>query len=298
MGQPIIDTTSASMTPRAGILQRWAARGFSAADLLNALQPRRGWQLHADIPYRAGPRGLLDVYAPADQPQAPAPTVVFFYGGSWQSGARDIYRFVGASLAAQGIVTVVPDYGVYPQARYPEFLEDAAKATRFIRDNAARWNANPAHIVAMGHSAGAYIAAMLAFDGRWLAGVGLNPRSDIAGFVGLAGPYDFLPIVDPVLQDIFGGSDRIDTQPIRYVGDAAPPSLLIAPGRDKVVSPGNTTRLAAHIRSLRGAVTERHYARIGHLGLIGAFSPLLRFLAPVFTEVAAFARNPRGTAKP
>lgn len=294
MESSAVETMSESTSRRVGLIRRWVERGFSAADLLNALQPRKGWQVEDGIAYRPGPRGMFDVYRPAGRSETPAPVVVFFYGGSWQSGSRDLYRFVGASLAAQGIVTVVPDYTVYPQARYPDFLEDGAKALRFARDNAARWGGDPARLVAMGHSAGAYIAAMLTFDKRWLGGLGLDPIDHIAGFVGLAGPYDFLPIVDPVLQHIFGGSDRIDTQPIRYVGHRAPPSLLVAPSSDRVVSPGNTSRLAAHIRSLRGKVTERHYPRISHLGLIGAFSPLLRFLAPVLDDVADFARNPGG----
>lgn len=289
---PAIQTSSAPW--RGGLIRRWAARRFSAAGILNALQPRHGWQLHSDIPYRPGPRGLLDVYTPTGRFETPAPLVVFFYGGSWQSGSRQIYRFVGASLAAQGIVTVVPDYSIYPQARYPDFLEDAAKAVRFARDKAGHWNGNPNHLVVMGHSAGAYIAAMLTFDKRWLGGVGLDPAANISGLCGLAGPYDFLPIVDPILQDIFGGSDPIDTQPIRYVTHGAPPSLLIAPRKDGIVSPGNTRRLAAHIRGRRGKVRELHLPRVGHLSLVGAFAPALRFRAPVLAEVSNFVRDPAG----
>lgn len=238
---------------------RLAKRGFSASGILNALQPRDGWELHADIAYQPGPRGLLDVYTPPTSTETPAPLVIFFYGGSWQGGAREIYRFVGASLARQGFVTVIPDYRVYPRARYPDFLADAAQAVYFARDNAPRWGGDPRHLVVMGHSAGAYIAAMLTFDKRWLGSVDLDPVTDIAGFAGLAGPYDFLPIVDPILQTIFGGSDRTDTQPIRYVRHGAPPSLLVAPRKDRVVSPGNTRRLAAHIRGHRSRVKEVHY---------------------------------------
>lgn len=294
MGSRAIETPSGSMTRQVGPIRRWAARGFAAADMLNAVQPRQGWQLHADIPYRAGPRGMLDVYTPAAGPDEPVPAVVFFYGGSWQSGSRDIYRFVGASLAASGIAAIVPDYSIYPGARYPDFLEDGAAAVRFVHDNAERWQIDRDRLVLMGHSAGAYIAAMLAFDKRWLGGVGLDPGDDIAGLAGLAGPYDFLPIVDPVLREIFGGSDRIDTQPIRYFGHDAPPALLIAARRDHLVSPGNTRRLAEQIRSRRGHVIERHYGRVGHLSLIGAFAPLLRFLAPVLADVTGFVRDPSG----
>lgn len=276
------------------MIRRYVPRRFSAAGVLNALQPRGGWRLHADIPYQPGPRGLLDVYTPAVSSGTPAPLVVFFYGGSWQSGSRESYRFVGASLASQGFVTVIPDYRIYPQARYPDFLADAAQAVGFAREHAARWNGNPRHLVVMGHSAGAYIAAMLTFDKRWLGNVDLDPHSDVAGLAGLAGPYDFLPIVDPALQHIFGGSDRIDTQPIRYVRHGAPPSLLVAPRTDRVVSPANTRRLAAHIRGHRGRVKELHYPKVGHLSLVGAFAPALRFLAPVLTDVSAFIRNPAG----
>ncbi|HWK96862.1 MAG TPA: alpha/beta hydrolase [Pseudolabrys sp.] len=269
-------------------------RRVSAAGILNALQPRDGWQLHADIPYQPGPRGLLDVYMPISRSGPPAPLVVFFYGGSWQSGARETYRFVGASLASQGFVTIIPDYRVYPQGRFPDFLADAAQAVHFARNNADRWGGNPRHLVVMGHSAGAYIAAMLTFDKRWLGGVDLHPSTDIAGLAGLAGPYDFLPVVDPILQTIFGGADRIDTQPIRYVTHGAPPALLVAPRKDSVVSPGNTKRLAAHIRGHRNRVKELHYPKVGHLSLVGAFAPALRFLAPVLADVSDFIRNPAG----
>ena len=290
MASPAIN--SAPGRRPSGLIRRCVSQRFSAAGILNALQPRDGWRLQADIPYQPGSRGALDVYMPETHSDMPAPLVVFFYGGSWQSGVRETYRFVGASLASQGFVTVIPDYRVYPQVRYPEFLADAAQAVQFARKNAGRWGGDPSRLFIMGHSAGAYIAAMLTFDKRWLGSVDLDPSRDIAGLAGLAGPYDFLPVVDPVLQTIFGGSDRIDTQPIRYVTHGAPPSLLIAPRKDGMVSPGNTRRLAAHIRGHRNRVTELHYPKVGHLSLVGAFAPTLRFLAPVLADVSAFIRDP------
>src|SRR4029450_12032782 len=132
-----------------------------------------------------------------------------------QRGSRDLYRFVGASLAAQGIVTGVPDYSIFPPARFPMFVEDAARAGRFAHDNAPQWGGDPARLVLMGHSAGAYIAAMLSFDPQWLWQVSLNLQTDLAGFIGLAGPYDF--------RTIFGGANRAETQPISFVtGKEAP----------------------------------------------------------------------------
>ena len=289
--------TSDMRTPaadrRIDAIRPWRPRSLSPADLLNFLSPRGGWQAHSDIAYGRGPRRMLDVYRPDTSEDAPV--VVFFYGGSWQSGERSLYRFVGASLAARGIVAVIPDYTIYPEARYPNFLDDAAQAVRYVRDNAKVWGGAPRRIVLMGHSAGAYIGAMLAFDSRWLERVDLEPARDLAGMIGIAGPYDFLPIVDPVLQEIFGGPARIETQPIRYVTADAPPALLIAPRRDKIVSPGNTKRLAAQIRAFGSKVDERTYRGVGHLSVLGALAPPLRFLAPVLDDVATFVQSATGS---
>lgn len=278
--------------PDTDAIHPWRSHGFSPADLLNFLAPRRGWRALPDIAYGRGPRRMLDVYRP-DAGDA-APVVAFFYGGSWQSGDRSLYRFVGATLAARGIVAVIPDYTVFPDARYPGFLEDASQAVRFVRDHAGGWGGDPRRLMVMGHSAGAYIGAMLAFDRRWLVEVGLEAGRDLAGMIGLAGPYDFLPIVDPVLQEIFGGPSRIETQPIRYVTAEAPPALLIAPKRDRIVSPGNTVRLAAQIRTFGSKVEERHYPRVGHLSVLGALSRPLQFLAPVLDDVTAFVTGTQG----
>jgi len=145
-----------------------------------------------DLTYASEDRGHFDVYAPP-RPSPRTPVAVFLYGGSWQSGDKALYRFVGRSLASRGIITVIPDYRVYPEVRYPAFLRDNARAVAFAKQHAAEWGGDPGRLFLIGHSAGAYNAAMLALDRRWLGEVGLDPRRDLAGFVGLAGPYDFLP---------------------------------------------------------------------------------------------------------
>ena len=271
---------------RPRLRERWAERGFSAADLLNLWTPAGRFQHHKSLAYGNAPRQQLDVYRPRRGDRAPM--VVFFYGGSWQSGARDLYAFLGASLAAQGIVTVVPDYSVYPAARFPAFLEDSARAVAFARTHASEWGADPERLVLMGHSAGAHIAAMLACDPQWLAAAGLDAHRDLAGLIGLAGPYDFLPIESRVLQAIFGGPGRAETQPISFVSGREPPALLITAQRDVLVEPGNSKRFAARIREMGGRVEERSYGRVNHFTLIGAFAPGLRLLAPVLRDVDAF----------
>jgi acetyl esterase/lipase len=259
--------------------------GCSPATPLNFFAWTHGVEITRSFPYGEGARRTLDIYRPVDA--AAAPVVVFFYGGSWQSGSKSIYQFVATALARRGYVTIVPDYRVYPEVRYPEFLDDGARAVRWAKDNAARFGGDPQKLFVMGHSAGAYIAAMLALDGRWLQQVSLAPDRDIAGLIGIAGPYDFLPL-DGTLKTIFGGSNVAETQPIAHVARGAPPAFLATGVHDGTVDPGNSRRLAAKLRAAGDQVTLATYSWVGHLSLIGAFALPLRFLAPVLQDVDGF----------
>jgi acetyl esterase/lipase len=261
---------------------------LSPVAILNALAPRPGVTQVADLSYADGPRHEVDIYAP--NPVRPdAPIVVFFYGGGWEDGDRRIYRFVGATLAAHGVVAVIPDYRVYPAARFPDFIEDGAHAVAWARLHAPAYGADPARLFLMGHSAGAQIATLLSLDATWLAKVGLDPARDIAGTIGLAGPYDFLPLDTPTLKAIFGPSQTwARSQPINYVTAHAPPMFLAAPRSDDSVDPGNTRRLAARLRASGDTVVERTYRFVGHRTLMGAFAAPFTFLAPVRADVLGF----------
>jgi acetyl esterase/lipase len=260
--------------------------GCSPADTLNFLAWRHGIEITRSAAYGAGARQTLDIYQPGGA--TGSPVIVFFYGGSWQSGDKATYLFVAAALARRGYLTVVPDYRVYPEVRYAGFLEDGARAVRWAKDNAARFGGDPNKLFVMGHSAGAYIAAMLALDGRWLQEVDLAPDRDIAGLIGVSGPYDFLPLRDGTLKVIFGGANEPATQPISHVAPGAPPALLVTGRRDGIVDPGNSSRLAARLRAAGNDATVETYPWVGHLSIIGTFALPLRFLAPVLRDVDAF----------
>jgi acetyl esterase/lipase len=267
--------------------------GCSPAAPLNFLAWSHGVEITRSIAYGEGTRRTLDVYRP--KAATAAPVVVFFYGGSWQSGHKEIYLFVAAALARRGYVTVVPDYRVYPEVRYPDFLDDGARAVRWAKDNAARFGGDPQKMFVMGHSAGAYIAAMLALDDRWLQKVDLAPERDIAGLIGISGPYDFLPLTG-TLRTIFGGANVPATQPISHVSAGAPPALLVTGERDGMVEPSNSSRLAARLHAAGDDATVLTYPWVGHLTIIGAFARPLRFLAPVLHDVDAFiAKTVQGT---
>jgi acetyl esterase/lipase len=238
------------------------------------------------VAYAEGERHTLDVYRPRSA--TAAPVVVFFYGGGWRSGYKELYRYAGKALARRGYLAVLPDYRIYPQALYPDFLDDGAQALRWGKDHAEKFGGDADKIFVMGHSAGAHIAAMLAIDATWLSKVGLVPGRDIAGLIGLAGPYDFLPLKDDVLSTIFGGANRPETQPIGHVAAGAPPALLLSGGKDDVVGAGNSTRLAERLRAAGNVATAVIYPRIGHYLIVAALAPLLRLLVPVLRDAEAF----------
>jgi acetyl esterase/lipase len=199
-----------------------------------------------------------------------------------------MYRFVGAALAKRGVVTVVPDYRLYPEARFPAFMEDAAAAVAWTLGHAASFGGDSRHIFFMGHSAGAQIATLLALDTHYLRAAGADP-STIAGVIGLSGPYDFLPLTSPALKAIFGPEETWPlSQPIDFVTPSAPPMLLATGDSDDTVRPGNTERLAARLRLANVDVVERHYPDLGHELAIGAFASPLAFFAPVRHDVLQF----------
>lgn len=258
--------------------------GCSGPDVLNALTPNSGYVLKPDIPYGDGPRQRLDLYLPDKAAESVAfPTIVFFYGGSWQTGAREDYRFVGEAFASLGYQVAIPDYRLYPEARFPEFLKDSAAAVAWAKANSA----GPLFLA--GHSAGAYNAAMLALDARWLADVGLDPASDVAAVATLAGPFDFLPLTSPALKEIFGPEDgREATQPINYVSPTAPPFFLATGPDDETVLPKNSVRLSEALAAAGGSAELRYYDRVGHLTIVAALAKPLRFLAPARADFHTF----------
>lgn len=287
-------------TPR----RRWLAalgllpllQACSPLRVINALVPSGTHRFTADLAYGPDARQRLDVYQP-DPPHADAPLVVFFYGGSWSGGRRQDYRFVGEALASRGIVTVVADYRLSPQVRYPVFVQDSALALRWAVDRATDLGASPQRVYAVGHSAGAYNAAMLALDPRWLGAVALTPER-LAGWVGLAGPYDFLPIGVPEVRVAFEWPNTpTDSQPLFHARRAgpgrSPRALLLAARNDTLVDPQRNTQALASTLAQQGVAVELELLdRVSHTTLIGAMAAPLRGLAPVLDRVSAFVNRP------
>jgi len=268
---------------RRGILSGLLATltGCSPAALLNTTVSRKGYVLEADIAYGPLPRQKLDYYRP-ETPSPDGKTAVFFYGGNWDSGAKSDYLFVAQALAARGIGVIVADYRLYPEVRFPAFIEDGALAVRWAADKVGTDK-----LFLMGHSAGAHIALMLAANTPYLAAAGVE-RMKLRGVIGLSGPYDFLPLTSQKLQDIFGGAARPETQPITYAKAPLPPALFIHGTGDTIVKPANSEQLAAAWRAAGAPVELKLYPDVDHVDVVGSFADLLRARAPTLADVIAY----------
>ena len=230
----------------------------------------------------------MDVYRPAHA-SAATPVVIFVYGGSWQPGRRGYYRFVGRALSEQGFLVMIPDYRKAPDNAFPVFVEDAAAATAWAREHAAQFGGDPARLFLMGHSAGAHMVALLGTDPRYLGRYGMKPR-DLAGVIGLAGPYDFLPITDWRIKRVFADRSQWPaSQPVNFVDGDEPPFLLLHGSADHKVWKQNSEHLAARLTAAGEPVSLRILPGIGHLGLVNGFASA-RF-SPVLVETSDWIRE-------
>ena len=265
---------------RRGLLASLAGllSGCSPATLLNATVSRQGFAREADIAYGTDPRQELDLYRP-DRPRADGKTVIFFYGGSWDSGSKGDYLFVAQALASNGYTVVIPDYRLYPAVRFPAFVDDGARAVRWTAD---RVGADKVFV--MGHSAGAHIALMLAANTSYLGAAGVD-RTKLGGAIGLSGPYDFLPLKSAKLIEIFGGTNNPDIEAITFAKAPLPPALLIHGTADTIVYPRNSTNLAAAWRAAGAPVELKLYPDVGHVDVVAALSGLLSGRASTRADV-------------
>jgi len=271
------------------LLAGCTAAGFAVVNL-----PALFAQREDNLRYMPGPRGTMDAYLPASAAagadNARRPLIVFWYGGGFTAGDKTDYRFVGAALAHTGHVTVLPDYRLYPPARFPDFLQDAARAVVAAQHEAARLGADPQRIVLAGHSAGAYIAAMLALQPRYLREAGGDPAW-IAGLIGLSGPYDINPDT-PVLDAIFRETATADEyRPLRQVGGLAgraPPTLLVHGLADTRVSADHAVKLQQALVAAGGTATLRLYPKLAHADTVAALSLVARWRAPTLADAAIF----------
>jgi len=248
---------------------------------------------HHNIAYGELHRQALDLYLPPEKSGDTTQVILFFYGGSWNSGSRQEYRFVGRRLASEGYIVAVADYRLYPEVKYPDFLKDSAAAVNKVHQligSELLADYQPAsRMTLMGHSAGAYNAAMLALDSRWLSAEGLDREQTINGWIGIAGPYDLYPITIEEVKPVFHHPDYpADSNPVDFIEHAVVPALILVPEEDDLVNPERNSRtLARLLQENNKPVDLTEISSTSHTTIIGTMSPVLFFkgstLAPIQT---------------
>ncbi len=261
----------------------------TALGTLNAVLPKGNGteEVVSGIEFGDHPRQQLDVYVPKDI-ENKAPVVVFFYGGSWKSGKRQDYAFVGHAFNARGYIAVLPDYRLVPEVRYPDFLIDNANALRWVAAHISDYGGDPERLFVMGHSAGAYNAVMLGLATEMFAENGLTLPA-LSAAAGLAGPYDFIPMVYQATKDAFQGvPDLPSTQPVNLISPASPPMLLITGTDDELVSPKHSYSLHESARENGANTTLLTYEGVGHIKLLLSLSKSFQDRTPAIEDIVDF----------
>lgn len=256
--------------------------------LANAPTVFGSYDRHPNLAYGAGPRQRLDVYAPRNAHNRPV--VIFWYGGTWKHGHKENYRFVGAALAARGFVTVLPDYRLYPAVTFPAFCDDAAHALAWVETHAAEFGGDPHRIVLMGHSAGAHLAAFVAYNHAFVEKAGARPQ-DVVGFVGLSGPYALVTDTRELRATFPAPYTEKDWQPLAFVDARSPPTLLLHGLNDKEVEPEQSVKLRDALLANHVRVEMHMYPHGRHGDTVAPFALLARQRSPAYEDSVAFIES-------
>lgn len=121
------------------------------------------------------PEQSLNIFAPR-RPKELKNVFVFIHGGNWNSGRKEIYSFLGNRMARKGVVAVIIDYPLSPEATYKEMAQSSASAVSWIYENIIDYGGDPENIFVSGHSAGGHLAALIAVRDEYFSSRGkINP---------------------------------------------------------------------------------------------------------------------------
>jgi acetyl esterase/lipase len=168
----------------------------------------------------------LDLYLPEGRSRFPV--IISVHGGALIEGDKQGHGHIGQHFASQGFGTVVVNYRLSPGVTHPAHVQDLAAAISWVKLNIAKYGGDPNAIFVIGHSAGAYLTALVALDKKYLSAHKLSP-GDLRGIVPVSGFF----YVDKVASDrpkhVWGTemTTWLEASPSRYLHKDAPPLLLI-----------------------------------------------------------------------
>lgn len=256
--------------------------------LVNAKTHFKAEQVHRDIVFNSKYDLKLNIFLPENQQEGKlSPVMMFLYGGHWQQGDKDKYDFVAQYFTERGFVVVIPDYRKYPKVKFPAFVEDNAKAIQWITANIGNYNARDDFILLSGHSAGAFNAAMLTYNEKYLEDQNVSP-SIIKGLIGFSGPYDFVP-EDKDVKDIFGPPENYPLMKVtNYVDGNEAPAFLIQGKKDEVVEAYNVERMEKAVQEHNGQIITKYYDNLKHSQTIAGLSWLGSGKSTIFKDIETF----------
>ncbi len=269
----------------------WLSSDRLALFVANSLARLDNYHVRKNIGYGKHQNHRLDVYTPDQSVNASQskPVVIFFYGGCWgacQSYDKGDYAFVAQAFSSLGYITVVPDYRHYPEFLFEDIMADTISVVHWVENNIADFDGDARRIVLAGHSSGAHLAAMLTLDESRLP---VSSRINIAGFVGLAGPYDFYPFTENYQPTLFGPEENYPrSQPVNFMTGKKPAMLLLYGNNDTRVKPVNIESLTIAAMDAGSEVESHRYDGIDHAGILAALSRPLRDKRPVMSDIARF----------
>lgn len=271
-----------------------------ALQALNKVVEDNHFKKTPDLSYGAHVRQRMDLYQPvaASTPDEASikPLIVFVHGGAWRTGSKDDYAFVAASLTRKGYSVLIPNYRLYPNVQFPDFITDIADAISAYEKMHVipADQASPKHqtIVLMGHSSGAHQVALLTTDTSYFREA--KVASKIVGLIGISGPYN-LPLENEEVSAVFPNiGDEQSVNPVLQLQkmsaenpSSIPPTLLLHGEDDERVTIKHTQEFAKELRN-SGATVTVEILRGGHARAVVALAGPLEFLNDSLVAVERF----------
>lgn len=271
-----------------------ALTGCSGAKLWSLLSISPAETIERDVVFDA-PRDLkVDIYYAPETPGKTAETVVFVYGGSWYDGDKSQYGFVADGLVKAGFNVVIPNYRLFPDVAYPEFVDDLAVFMDWYHQSAQGMGLSLQNVHIMAHSAGAFNAAL------YLTSPEYQKPFAFKSFVGLAGPYDyFLPTDDPKYIPVFtrnGDYNNEQSLPAhqapKNLAGVVGRALLMHGAKDTIVTPKNLQNFADYLEEQGVPVSTIRYPDTGHVGIIQAVNNVPFNSGKPLKDVITFLNQP------
>ena len=212
---------------------------------INYLTPKDTFEKEEHLAYGLKARNRLDLYR-TKNPKKQKPLIVFVHGGSWQHGNKRDYLFIGETFAREGFDVAVINYQLAPENIFPAFVDDLAQAIHYLNQNKVKLNISTDNMILMGHSAGAFNVMSVVYSAQ---SQNFKYKDQIKAIVGLAGPYHFDYVGDPLSEHAF--DHKISYQqvmPYYFIEPNHIKHYLLVAEQDQVVERKNTLDLDIALR--------------------------------------------------